>query len=52
MLYLSKSELLFWGGIGFIAGAVMLAVLCIIIFTITGRIIKRRLEQEYGKPWK
>lgn len=49
MLYLSESEWFLWGGIGAMAAAVILAVLCLIVFGYTGRKIKRQLEQEYGK---
>lgn len=48
--YLSESEWLFWGGIGAMSAAAVLAVICIIIFTFTGQKLKKRLEQEYGKP--
>lgn len=50
MLYLSESEWFLWGGIGVMCLAAVLAVLCLVIFHITGRKIKRKLEQEYGKP--
>ncbi len=32
------------------AEAGVLAVICITIFCITGKRLKKRLEQEYGKP--
>lgn len=32
------------------AAAGILAVISIIIFTYTGRNLKRKLEEEYGKP--
>lgn len=44
------SELFFYGGIAVMAAAGVLAVLCIVVFSLTGRSIKRKLEQEYGKP--
>ncbi len=47
---LSGSELLFYGGIAVMAAAAVAAVLCIVIFSVSGRSIRRRLEQEYGKP--
>ena len=50
MQYLSESEWLFWGGIGVMAAAAVLSVACIIIFTFTGHRLKKKLEQEYGKP--
>ncbi len=44
------SEKILYGGIAVMALAVVLAVVFIIIFSITGRKIKNKLEQEYGKP--
>ncbi len=48
---LSGSALLFWGGIGIMAGAVLLTILCVIVFVLSGRKLKKILEQEYGKPY-
>lgn len=45
----SESELLLYGGILIVALAVVLAVICMITFTLTGRKIKSRLEKDYGK---
>lgn len=50
MQYLSENEWFFWGGIAAMSGAVILAVLCLAVFSFTGRKIKKQLEQEYGKP--
>lgn len=50
MQYLSVSEWLFWGGIAVMAGAAVLAIACLIVFSFTGRMLKRTLEEEYGKP--
>ena len=50
MFGLSESELFFYGGIALMVAAGILAVLCIVIFTCTGRKLKKKLEQEYGKP--
>lgn len=47
---LSESELFFYGGIAVMVAAGILAALCIVIFTGTGRRLKRTLEREYGKP--
>lgn len=47
---ISSSELLFWVGIVFMAVSVLLAVVFMTVFRITGCRLKRRLEQEYGKP--
>ncbi len=32
------------------AAAAAAMVICAVIFTVTGRKLKRKLEQEYGKP--
>lgn len=50
MLGLSSSEMLLYGGIAIMVGSAVLAMLCIAIFKMTGRKLKRKLEQEYGKP--
>ncbi len=49
MLGLSGSEMLFYGGIAVMASAGILAVLSMIIFTLTGKKLRRKLEQEYGE---
>lgn len=49
MQYLSGDEWLFYGGMVIMALSVVLTVICIGIFIVSGRIIKRQLEQEYGK---
>lgn len=49
-MYLSGSEWLFWGGIAAMAAAALLAVLCVAIFYVTGRRLKKKLEEEYGEP--
>ena len=51
MLQISMSEWLFWGGIGVMATAAILAVIFFVIFMITGQWLKEKLEQEYGKPF-
>lgn len=50
MFYLPRSELLFYGGLAAMGVAAILAVLGIVIFTFTGRKLKKILEQEYGEP--
>ena len=50
MLGLSESEMFFYGGIALMAAAGILTALCMVIFTCTGRRVKKKLEQEYGKP--
>lgn len=52
MIHLSESEMLFYGGLAVMAAAVVLAVLCAAVFAWTGRKLKKKLEQEYGKPWR
>lgn len=44
------SELLFYGGLTVMGAAAALTLAGILIFTITGKRIRKRLEQEYGKP--
>lgn len=43
------SEQLFYGGIVGMASAVFLAVLCVVLFVISGKRLRKRLEEEYGK---
>ncbi len=45
----SGSEWLFWGGIGIMALSALSGVFCLVLFLITGRILKRKLEEDYGK---
>lgn len=52
MEYLTVSEQLLYGGIGLMASAAALAVLCLAGFAISGKRLKRKLEEEYGKPMK
>lgn len=49
MLDLSRSELLLYGGIAIMVVAVISAIVCIGIFNYTGRKLKQKIEQEYGK---
>lgn len=46
---LSNSELLFYGGIALMIAAAVLCVFAVVIFTISGRRLRKKLEQEYGK---
>lgn len=50
MFDLSGSEFLFWSGLVLMAGVILLAGPVIGYFTIKGRKIKKKLEQEYGEP--
>lgn len=49
MFHLSGSEFLFYGGITVMASAVVLAVICAVIFLTGWRKLKENLEREYGK---
>lgn len=49
MLHLSGSELLFWGGIVVMVEALGLGIVCGAVLFVSGRKLKRKLEQEYGK---
>lgn len=46
----TESEMFLYGGIGIMGAVGILAVVSIVAFTLTGRRLKRKLEQEYGKP--
>lgn len=50
MNWLWESELLFYGGLACMAAAAVTGAACIVIFIATGRRLKRKLEEEYGKP--
>ena len=50
MLQLSGGEWLFYGGISIMGTAVMLAIVCVAVFGISGKTLKKQLEEEYGKP--
>lgn len=47
---ISRSEMLFYGGIIMMAAAALAAVPIGALLVLTGRRLKRKLEQEYGKP--
>ena len=47
---LSGSELLLYGGLAVMAVSVVAAVVCLLVFTSTGRKLKKKMEREYGKP--
>lgn len=46
---LTTREWLFYGGLAVMIIAFFLAILCITVFFFTGRELKKKLEQEYGK---
>lgn len=43
-------ELIFYGGIAVTVAACVLALICAVIFALTGKKLRKRLEEEYGKP--
>lgn len=45
----SGSELWFYGGIVLMAVAVVMALLCIVMFRISGKRLRNKLEKDYGK---
>lgn len=49
---LHMSELLFAGGIAVMAASAVGILSALVIFRLTGRRIRRKLEQEYGKARK
>ena len=49
-MHLPVSESLLYGGIAAMAAAAVIAAAGIVIFTVTGRKLRRKLEEEYGKP--
>lgn len=49
MQNLSNGQMLMYGGIGLLAASVITAVICTVIFSITGKKIKKELEDDYGK---
>ena len=49
MLHLTTTELFFYGGIVLMGAAAGLALAAVGIFHATGRRLRRRLEEEYGK---
>lgn len=49
---LHMSELLFAGGIAVMAASAVGILSALVIFRLTGRRIRRKLEQEYGKAQK
>lgn len=46
---LSVSEILLYGGLAVMAAAAAGAIVCAVVFVCTGRRIKEKLEQEYGR---
>ena len=48
-MHLTTTELFFYGGIVLMGAAAVLALAAVGIFHATGRRLRRRLEEEYGK---
>ncbi|MCM1543636.1 MAG: hypothetical protein NC121_20620 [Blautia sp.] len=46
----SVSESFLYGGIAAMAAAAVITMAGILIFTFTGQRLKKKLEEEYGKP--
>lgn len=49
MFHLTQGEIFLYCGVAALVIAFVLAVVCIIIFRITGKKIRQKLEQDYGK---
>lgn len=47
---INSSEILFWGGALLMAVSAVSVVIWLVVFGITGRKLKKKLEEEYGKP--
>ncbi|MCD7836421.1 MAG: hypothetical protein LUG83_07210 [Lachnospiraceae bacterium] len=45
---LSESEILLYAGLAIMAAALILTVGCVVVYTVTGRRLKRKLNREYG----
>ncbi len=45
-----SGEWLFWAGIAVMGIAAAGGVLCLVVFRLTGRKLKKQLEKEYGEP--
>ncbi len=42
-------EILFWGGIAGMGAAAVLFLFSVVLAAVTGKHLKRKLEEEYGK---
>lgn len=47
---LTQTDVWFYGGIALMVLAVLVGLGCIVVFCITGKRIRNKLEKEYGKP--
>lgn len=45
---MDSSELIFYCGIALAVAAVIIALICAAVFAVTGKRLRKRLEQEYG----
>ena len=50
MIQISVSEGFLYGGLGAMAAAVLLGILCTLVFAHTCRKLKKTLREEYGEP--
>lgn len=48
MVDLSGGQQLLYSGIGLIVTAAVAAIVCIVVFVMTGKKIRKKLEQDYG----
>lgn len=48
MMQISVSEGLLYGGLGAMGAAIILGIICAVVFHCTGRKLKRKLTEEYG----
>lgn len=44
-------EELFWSGIVVMGVAVFMILICCVVFSLSGRRLRKILEEEYGKPY-
>lgn len=49
MLLLISSEIILYGGITLMVCAIILAVFCAVLFSLTGKKIRKKLTAEYGE---
>lgn len=52
MFGFTVSEQLFYGGMICMLAALGIGALCAVLFSISAKKIKKKLEEEYGKAWK
>lgn len=52
MFKLSGSEVLFYGGLAVMCISVLLAAICTTALKISGKRLRKKLDLEYGKPYR